>query len=53
VLAGMGLQLHVMSLETYNLILAAALISIALNPFLMRLVVMPPPVKAKAAPASA
>ena len=54
VLAGMGLQLHVMSLETYNLILAAALISIALNPFLMRLVVTPPPAKAKAAaPASA
>jgi CPA2 family monovalent cation:H+ antiporter-2 len=53
VLAGMGLRLHVMSLETYNLILAAALISIALNPFLMRLVVTSPPVKAKAAPASA
>jgi len=37
VLAGLGLQLEVMSSETYNLILAAALISIALNPFLLRL----------------
>jgi len=37
VLAGLGLQLEVMSRETYNLILAAALISIALNPFLLRL----------------
>jgi CPA2 family monovalent cation:H+ antiporter-2 len=53
VLAGMGLQLHVMSLETYNLILAAALISIALNPFLMRLVPVAAPVKAKAVAASA
>ena len=34
VLAGMGMQLHVMTQETYNLILAAALISIAVNPFL-------------------
>jgi CPA2 family monovalent cation:H+ antiporter-2 len=38
VLAGLGLQLEVMSGETYNLILAAALFSIALNPFLLRLV---------------
>ena len=38
VLAGMGMQLHVMTQETYNLILAAALISIAINPFLLRLV---------------
>lgn len=38
VLAGLGLQLEVMSRETYNLILAAALISIALNPFLLRFV---------------
>ncbi len=38
VLAGLGLQLEVMSPETYNLILAAALISIAVNPFLLRLV---------------
>jgi CPA2 family monovalent cation:H+ antiporter-2 len=37
VLAGLGLELDVMSRETYNLVLAAALISIALNPFLMRL----------------
>jgi len=53
VLAGLGLQLHVMSLETYNLILAAALISIALNPFLMRLAPVAPAVKAKPVPASA
>ncbi len=38
VLAGMGIQLHVMTQETYNMILAAALISIAVNPFLLRLV---------------
>ena len=38
VLAGLGTQLNVMSSETYNLILAAALISIALNPFLLRFV---------------
>ena len=49
VLAGMGMQLHVMTLETYNLILAAALISIALNPFLLRLV----PAAPKTAPAPA
>ncbi len=36
VLANMGRQLGVMSMETYNLILAASLISIALNPFLLR-----------------
>jgi CPA2 family monovalent cation:H+ antiporter-2 len=36
VLANLGRQLNVMSMETYNLILAAALISIALNPFLLR-----------------
>lgn len=36
VLAGLGLQLEVMTRETYNLILAAALISIALNPFFLR-----------------
>jgi len=53
VLAGLGLQLHVMSLETYNLILAAALISIALNPFLMRLAPVVPTLKAKPAAASA
>jgi CPA2 family monovalent cation:H+ antiporter-2 len=37
VLAGLGVQLRVFSLESYNLLLAAALISIALNPFLLRL----------------
>ncbi len=36
VLAGLGLDLGVMSRETYNVVLAAALISIALNPFLVR-----------------
>ena len=51
VLAGLGRQLEVMSGETYNLILAAALISIALNPFLLRLAPAPPTVKA--APQSA
>lgn len=34
VLAGLGLQLGVMSAEIYDLLLGAALISIALNPFL-------------------
>ncbi len=38
VLAGLGRSLGVMSLETYNLILAAALISIAVNPFLLKFV---------------
>jgi monovalent cation:H+ antiporter-2, CPA2 family len=38
VLAGMGRTLGVVSDETYNLILGAALITIALNPFLMRFV---------------
>ncbi|HJS81031.1 MAG TPA: cation:proton antiporter [Vitreimonas sp.] len=47
VLANMGRQLNVMSVETYNLILAASLISIAVNPFLMRLV---PPAEHKHAP---
>lgn len=37
VLAGLGRQLGVLSDSTYNLILAAALISIALNPFLFAL----------------
>lgn len=37
VLAGLGRSLGVMSQETYNLILAAALISIAINPLLLRL----------------
>lgn len=54
VLAGLGLQLEVMSRETYNLILAAALISIAVNPFLLRLVPDSAPAKAnpQTAPAS-
>lgn len=38
VLAGLGRQLGVLSDTSYNLILAAALISIALNPFLFGLV---------------
>lgn len=46
VLAGLGMQLKVFSLETYNLLLAAALISIAINPFLLRLApTMPAPKK--------
>ncbi len=36
VLAGMGVTLGLLSQETYNLILASALISIALNPLLFR-----------------
>ncbi len=48
VLAGLGLQLEVMSRETYNLILAAALVSIAVNPLLLRLLPDSAPVKAKA-----
>lgn len=36
VLAGMGVRLDLMTADTYNLILASALISIALNPFLFR-----------------
>lgn len=49
VLAGMGRALNVMSLETYNLILGAALISIAANPFLLRLVPeAPAPARASA-----
>jgi monovalent cation:H+ antiporter-2, CPA2 family len=50
VLAGLGLQLEVMSRETYNLILAAALISIAVNPFLLRVVPDSAPVKVKPQP---
>jgi CPA2 family monovalent cation:H+ antiporter-2 len=38
VLAGLGVQLQVMAMETYNLILPGALISIAVNPFLLRFV---------------
>ncbi|HEX8900566.1 cation:proton antiporter [Vitreimonas sp.] len=51
VLAGLGMQLGVMSAETNNLILAAALISIALNPFLLRLAPEPPLVRAPPQPA--
>ena len=49
VLAGLGAQLNVMSGETYNLILAAALISIALNPFLLRFAPETAPEQAPAA----
>lgn len=53
VLAGLGRQLEVLSAETYNLILGAAMISIAVNPFLIRLVPDLPPVKlAKIEPGS-
>lgn len=37
VLAGMGVTLGLLSTETYNLILASALISIAFNPLLFKL----------------
>jgi CPA2 family monovalent cation:H+ antiporter-2 len=36
VLAGLGRRFELMSLETYNLILGGAILSIALNPFLFR-----------------
>lgn len=49
VLAGLGVQLGMMSAETYNLILAAALISIAVNPFLLRLAPEAPALKPAAA----
>jgi len=45
VLAGLGRQLNVVSAETYNLILGAAMVSIAVNPFLIRLVPDLPPVR--------
>lgn len=51
VLAGLGLQLGVMSGETHNLILAAALISIALNPLLLRFTPAAPAAKAPPQPA--
>jgi monovalent cation:H+ antiporter-2, CPA2 family len=38
VLADLGRRFEVMTMETYNLILGAAMVSIAINPFLMRLV---------------
>ena len=49
VLAGLGTQLNVMSSETYNLILAAAMISIAVNPFLLRFTPAPASPQAAAA----
>lgn len=54
VLAGLGVQLEVMTMETYSLILAGSIISIALNPILMRLVphITPQP-EMKAEPARA
>ncbi len=36
-LAGLGVHLNLMSIETYNLVLAGALISIALNPLMFRI----------------
>jgi CPA2 family monovalent cation:H+ antiporter-2 len=52
VLAGLGMRLKVFSQESYNLLLAAALISIAVNPFLLRLApAIPPPKKSAPAPA--
>jgi CPA2 family monovalent cation:H+ antiporter-2 len=45
VLAGLGRELNVLTSETYNLILGAAMISIAVNPFLIRLVPDLPPAK--------
>jgi CPA2 family monovalent cation:H+ antiporter-2 len=53
VLAGLGLELNVMSRETYNIILAAALISIAANPFLVRWAPIATVPKPAAAPAQA
>jgi len=45
VLADLGRRLNVMQMETYHLILGAAIVSIALNPFLLRFVPEPPPAK--------
>lgn len=56
VLAGLGVQLGVMAMETYNLILAGSIISIALNPFLLRFaphIAPKPEPKTEPAPASA
>jgi monovalent cation:H+ antiporter-2, CPA2 family len=56
VLAGLGVQLNVMAMETYNLILAGSIISIAVNPFLMRFaphIAPKPEAKPQAAPVSA
>jgi CPA2 family monovalent cation:H+ antiporter-2 len=43
VLAGLGRRFDLMSIESYNLVLGGAIISIALNPFLFRLVDGKPP----------
>jgi len=51
VLADLGRRFDAMAMETYNLILAAALISIAVNPFLLRLLAEPE--RAAAAPDAA
>ncbi len=51
VLADLGRRLDLLSLETYNLILGGALISIAINPFLFKLVEMMPKKPAKPADA--
>ncbi len=53
VLADLGRRLEVMQMETYNLILGAAMISIALNPFLMRIVPAQAEEKASSAQAPA
>jgi CPA2 family monovalent cation:H+ antiporter-2 len=45
VLAGLGRELEVLSAETYNLILGAAIVSIAANPFLLLLAPDLPPSK--------
>jgi len=55
VLAALGRQLEVMSAETYNLVLAGALISIAVNPILVRAALRfspAPPPQPDAAPAT-
>jgi CPA2 family monovalent cation:H+ antiporter-2 len=50
VLADLGRKLGVMTLETSNLILSAAMISIVLNPFLLRFVPdLPPPTRGEPA----
>jgi CPA2 family monovalent cation:H+ antiporter-2 len=46
VLADLGRRLDLLSLETYNLILGGALISIAINPFLFKVAEMAPKKKA-------
>ncbi|ACG79044.1 Kef-type K+ transport system, predicted NAD-binding component [Phenylobacterium zucineum HLK1] len=55
ILAGVGLGLQVLSRETHDLVLAGALISIVLNPFVFRLAdkLAPPPPPPPEAPAAA